>query len=57
MIIEKEQEFVKAGDAIFVPSNKKHGIKNIGNESLKYLTANYPAFDENYENVLWPSKP
>jgi mannose-6-phosphate isomerase-like protein (cupin superfamily) len=57
MTIEKEQAVVKHGDAIFVPSNKKHGIKNMGNETLEYLTANYPAFDEIYEKALWPCKP
>jgi mannose-6-phosphate isomerase-like protein (cupin superfamily) len=56
MIIENEQELVNPGDAIYIPSNKKHGIKNVGNEILEYLTANAPAFDINYENRLWPGK-
>lgn len=56
MILEDEQEYVNAGDTIFIPSNKKHGIKNIGNEILQYLTANSPAFDEEYESKLWPTK-
>jgi mannose-6-phosphate isomerase-like protein (cupin superfamily) len=56
MIIENEQEFVNPGDAIYIPSNKKHGIKNAGNEVLEYLTANAPAFDLDYENKLWPGK-
>jgi len=54
MIIENEQEYVNTGDAIYIPSNKKHGIKNIGTESLEYLTANAPNFDKDYENRLWP---
>jgi mannose-6-phosphate isomerase-like protein (cupin superfamily) len=56
MIIEDEREPVHAGDAIYIPSNKKHGIKNIGVETLEYLTANAPAFAEEYENRLWPAK-
>lgn len=56
MIIENEQELVGPGDAIFIPSNKKHGIKNIGTELLEYVTANTPAFDETYEQKLWPAK-
>lgn len=56
MIIENEQEYVNAGDAIFIPSNKKHGIKNIGTDILHYLTANSPAFDEEYENKMWPEE-
>lgn len=57
MIIEDEQKPVGAGDAIHIPSNRKHGIRNIGGETLEYLTANSPAFDENYENRLWPAGP
>ncbi len=56
MIIDEEREPVHAGDAIYIPSNKKHGIKNIGNETLEYLTANAPAFSEEYENRLWHAK-
>ena len=57
MIIENEKQKVKEGDAIYIPSNKNHGIVNIGNQPLEYLTANSPAFDEDYENRLWPKKP
>jgi mannose-6-phosphate isomerase-like protein (cupin superfamily) len=56
MIIENEQIPVNPGDAIHIPSDKKHGIKNVGDETLEYLTANSPAFDPNYENKLWPCK-
>jgi mannose-6-phosphate isomerase-like protein (cupin superfamily) len=54
MIIEDEREHVCAGDAVFIPGNKKHGILNKGKEILEYLTANAPAFDEEYESRLWP---
>ena len=30
MIIENEEEIVNPGDAIYIPSNKQHGIRNIG---------------------------
>jgi mannose-6-phosphate isomerase-like protein (cupin superfamily) len=55
MIIEDETREMNAGDAVHIPSNKKHGIKNIGNEVLEYLTANSPAFTKEYEDRLWPS--
>jgi mannose-6-phosphate isomerase-like protein (cupin superfamily) len=55
MMIEGESKEVTAGDAIYIPSNLKHGIKNIGNEVLEYLTANTPVFSEKYEKTLWPS--
>jgi mannose-6-phosphate isomerase-like protein (cupin superfamily) len=57
MFIEDESKKVAAGDAIYIPSNLKHGIKNIGNEVLEYLTSNAPVFSKEYEGALWPSAP
>jgi len=57
MKIEDEEKIVEPGDAIYIPSNREHGIKNIGNEVLEYLTANTPAFDPDYESKLWPNRP
>jgi quercetin dioxygenase-like cupin family protein len=57
MIIEDETNEVVSGDAIYIASNKKHGIKNIGEMALEYLTANSPAFTKEYEDALWPSDP
>jgi mannose-6-phosphate isomerase-like protein (cupin superfamily) len=57
MVIENESQEVKTGDAIFIPSNFKHGIKNLGNEVLEYITANAPLFSKEYEAALWPSAP
>ncbi len=57
MKIEREEKIVGPGDAIYIPSNREHGIKNIGAEVLEYLTANSPAFDPDYERKLWPDKP
>ncbi len=56
MMIENEQEPVGPGDAVYIASNKKHGIKNTGNDVLEYLTANTPPFSESYEQKLWPDK-
>ena len=55
MIVEGESKEVIAGDAVYVPSNLKHGIKNVGDDVLEYLTANAPVFSREYENNLWPS--
>jgi mannose-6-phosphate isomerase-like protein (cupin superfamily) len=55
--IEDEEKIVEPGDAIYIPANKEHGIKNVGNEVLEYLTANTPAFDPDYESKFWPNKP
>jgi len=57
MIIEEESKEVTAGDAVYIPSNFKHGIKNIGDDVLEYLTANAPVFSEQYEGTLWPAAP
>ena len=55
VIIENETKEVSSGDAIYIPSNKKHGIKNTGDEVLEYLTANSPVFTKEYEDTLWPA--
>ena len=57
MTIEDESRRVAAGDAIYIPPNLKHGIKNIGDDVLEYLTANAPVFSDQYESALWPSVP
>ncbi len=57
MIIEEETRDVHAGDAVYIPSNMKHGIKNLGDDVLEYLTVNSPMFVEQYENNLWPADP
>lgn len=57
MLVEEEAKEVHAGDAVHIPSNKKHGIKNLGNDVLEYLTANYPMFEKQYESNLWSTDP
>ena len=57
MLIEEESKEVSAGDAVYIHSNLKHGIMNIGTDVLEYLTANAPVFSEQYESNLWPSAP
>ncbi len=55
MIIDDQTKEVKEGDAVFIPSNSIHGIKNIGNDRLTYLTANQ-AFGGKREIELWPEE-
>jgi mannose-6-phosphate isomerase-like protein (cupin superfamily) len=57
MIIDDETQEVGQGDAIYIPPNVAHGIKNTGDGVLEYLTANSPPFSGNYEDSLWPSGP
>ncbi len=51
--IDNVSEGVTAGDAVFIPSNAVHGIKNTGQHTLIYITANR-AFGERREKELWP---
>ena len=53
MYIDEEESRVGEGDAIFIPSNATHGIRNIGPEKLMYLTANR-AFGVEKERSIWP---
>jgi mannose-6-phosphate isomerase-like protein (cupin superfamily) len=57
MIMEDETREVSAGDAVYIPSNKRHGIRNIGDDILEYLTANSPVFGRAYEDDHWPVDP
>lgn len=37
VIIEGVTERVRRGSSVFIPSNAKHGIKNVGDESLRFF--------------------
>ncbi len=55
MLIGEQSKEVNEGDAIFIPSNAKHGIKNTGVRVLTYLTAN-KAFGKKREAEIWSDK-
>jgi mannose-6-phosphate isomerase-like protein (cupin superfamily) len=55
IIIDDMSKEVSEGDAVFIPSNSKHGIKNIGKTNLTYLTANQ-AFGQQREKEIWPEE-
>jgi mannose-6-phosphate isomerase-like protein (cupin superfamily) len=57
MTIVEEAREVFAGDAVYIPGKARHGIKNIGDENLEYITANSPVFSGKYESTLWPAEP
>jgi len=56
MIIDQEERIVREGEAIFIPPNAIHGIKNIGTDKLVYLTANR-AFGVEKEKAIWSANP
>lgn len=52
IIIDDEEEELVSGDAVLIPANAMHGIKNIGEDNLQYLTAN-KAFGIQREKEIW----
>lgn len=52
VIINQEEMVVTSGDAIFIPGGSEHGIMNVGDTVLKYLTANR-AFGLTREKEIW----
>jgi mannose-6-phosphate isomerase-like protein (cupin superfamily)/GNAT superfamily N-acetyltransferase len=45
MLVGEEQKEVSAGELVYVPSGVMHGIENIGEDTLSYISAANPAFD------------
>jgi quercetin dioxygenase-like cupin family protein len=52
VLIDEEEKDLLPGDAVFIPANATHGIINIGENILKYLTAN-KAFGIKRESEIW----
>jgi mannose-6-phosphate isomerase-like protein (cupin superfamily) len=45
MRVGDEDREVGAGELVFIPSGAEHGIVNVGDERLTYVSAATPAFD------------
>ncbi|MGH7990825.1 MAG: cupin domain-containing protein [Limisphaerales bacterium] len=45
MLVGEEQKEVSAGELVHIPSGLMHGIENIGENTLSYISAANPAFD------------
>jgi mannose-6-phosphate isomerase-like protein (cupin superfamily) len=54
MTVGEEKARVGPGDCIFIPSNKQHGLKNIGNKVLRYFSAASPSWNSQDLMELWP---
>jgi mannose-6-phosphate isomerase-like protein (cupin superfamily) len=52
MHIDDEENIVAAGNAVFIPGQSIHGIRNHGKVQLSYLTAN-TAFGIAREQEIW----
>jgi mannose-6-phosphate isomerase-like protein (cupin superfamily) len=56
MKVDGEEQLVSAGDCIFIPSGRPHGLANTGTGILKYLSAASPSFSAEECKKLWPLK-
>jgi mannose-6-phosphate isomerase-like protein (cupin superfamily) len=54
MTVGAETQEVGPGDCIFVPSATPHGIRNQGQQVLRYFSAAAPAFETSELLSLWP---
>lgn len=54
MMVDAEMQEVEAGDCIFFPSHARHGLNNIGDGVLRYLSAASPSFSSQECRDLWP---
>lgn len=54
MTVGAETQEVGPGDCVFVPSDVQHGIRNHGQQVLRYFSAAAPAFDMSDLLALWP---
>lgn len=52
VLIDGASKVVNVGDAILIPSNAEHGIRNMGATVLQYLTANR-CFASEVEKQTW----
>ena len=54
MIVGGEEQTVRAGDCIFIPSWADHGLKNMGEGKFKYISACSPSFTMEQCTEWWP---
>ncbi len=54
MTVDGVQQEVSTGDTIFFDSFAEHGLENIGDTTLKYLSAASPSFTLEQCEELWP---
>ena len=54
MTVGDEHQIVNSDDCIFIPSNKPHGLENIGESKLRYFSAASPSFTEEELINFWP---
>ena len=45
MLVGEEEQEVVEGDLIHIPSNVEHGIRNLSDKPLTYISASTPPFD------------
>lgn len=56
MTVDAETRMVQTGDCVFIPSFAQHGLENIGQGVLRYLSAASPSFTREECEHIWPLK-
>lgn len=51
------KQVLRSGETVYIPAHAPHGIENIGEDILSYLTIGAPAFSLEYEETHWPLSP
>jgi mannose-6-phosphate isomerase-like protein (cupin superfamily) len=57
MTIGDEQREVEAGTAVLIPPGAQHSIRNIGSETLEYVSATAPPFPAEIAGDRWRPDP
>ena len=53
MLVGDEEQAVEAGTLVFIPPRTPHAIRNIGDETLVYVSASSPPFPAEVTGPTW----
>ena len=56
MTVGDEMQRVGPGDCVFIPSGQPHGLKNDGDETLRYFSAAASAYEPGHLEKIWALK-
>ncbi len=56
MTVGGETQRVGPGDCVFIPSGQPHGLKNDGDETLRYFSAAASTYEPGHQEKIWALK-
>lgn len=56
MTVGNEAQRVGPGDCVYIPSGQPHGLKNDGDETLRYFSTAAPAYPPGHLEKTWALK-